>query len=109
MKKIIMLLFVLTGAPAGAYINVMDTGEMLAPGHFRAMIEPQYIFDKIPGAALAGRFDLPINDNLNGRVLLGGGAIDFESGAFIKWVPIPDYKNQPAIGLDAGVTYVRYW
>lgn len=93
---------------AFAYMDVMTTGELLDPGQFRAMVEPQLLFHKIDGGEIITRLDAGLTDSTNLRVLLGTGVIDFQTGVFLKWVPIPDYGSQPAVGIDTGVTYVRY-
>ena len=43
--------------------------------------------------------------SLNMRYFLGGGTTGFNGGAFLKWVPFPNYKWQPAIGIASGGEY----
>ncbi len=43
--------------------------------------------------------------SLNMRYFLGGGTTGFNGGAFLKWVPFPDYKWQPALGIAGGGEY----
>lgn len=43
--------------------------------------------------------------SLNMRYFLGGGTTSANGGALLKWVPFPDYKWQPALGIVGGGEY----
>ncbi len=43
--------------------------------------------------------------DFNIRYFIGGGESGFFTGSFLKWIPFPDYKYQPAIGASAGISY----
>lgn len=94
-------------SPSFAYYSTIDTGEILDEGQYRTSLESQFITDPGDGINLVGRFDAPIDDETNWRVLLGFGETDFQLGGFVRWTPIPDLENQPAISLLGGVLYAR--
>jgi hypothetical protein len=84
----------------------MDTGEIIDKGQYRASIEPQLVVSQFDGFNMIGRFDVGRNESSSMRFLMGGGsASGFEVGGFYKWIPIPDYENQPAIGLTGGAIF----
>jgi hypothetical protein len=60
------------------------------------------------GLNLNAFFDAGVSDSSNVRAVLGFGSVSFNTGVFYKWVPIPDYENQPAIGIMVGGTWARY-
>jgi hypothetical protein len=84
--------------PAFAYLSVQESNEITPAGKFKLGFEPQIKLSRGSGANFSGFFDAPINDEMSGRVILGAGDIDIFAGASFKWVPIPDYRNQPAVG-----------
>lgn len=86
----------------------MDSGTILPAGNYKLGAETHFITEGDDGVNLAARFDGPITDELNWKTLLGFGTTDFFAGGFIKWVPIPDLENQPAIGVTAGVLYANF-
>ncbi len=46
--------------------------------------------------------DNGIGESLSARVAMGGGSVDFNAFASVKWIPFPDFENQPAMGLRVG-------
>jgi hypothetical protein len=59
------------------------------------------------GANATGSFDAAINEDSSYRLNMGFGETDFFVGGSYKWVPIPDYDKQPAMGLRFGGLYAR--
>lgn len=108
MKKIVTFLMFISSVSSFAYYSTFDTGELVKEGRVEALLETQFVTDNNSGMNLNARADYGLNDESSFRALLGFGATDFQIGGFYKWVPIPDYKDQPAIGLSAGVMYARY-
>lgn len=107
MKKILLTLFILTQfSTLHAYQSVLDTGEILQEGRYRALLEPQLILSE-SGFNIAGRFDTSINGSSEFHALLGTGISGFHTGFYYKTIPFPDYGNQPAIGFKAGFEYGR--
>lgn len=108
MKRTLLLVFTsLLSTPAWAYLSTIDTGDLVPEGKYQAIIEGQFVTDPDSGANFIGRVDGSIDDETGWRGLLGFGDTDFEVGGFIKWIPIPDFEDQPALGALAGVTYAR--
>lgn len=93
---------------ADAYLSVVDTGEIISSGDYRGFLELQNTTSgPSSGVNLLGSFDLGVSESSNLRFHLGVGAVNFDVGTSYKWVPIPDYKDQPAIGLRGGISYAR--
>lgn len=103
-RWILAALFLLVGQPSQAFFSHLDTADLLKPGEYDLGIEPQYIFNSYSGLNVIGHFDMGSNnDSTNYKFTLGTGATALELGGFFKWVPIPDYGNQPGIGGYTGV------
>ncbi len=105
---ILPLLLVVTTNASWAYTSTLMDGDILEKNSYNFNFETQYI-DQKKGSGLNfnGRFDLPFNQDINLRALLGFGETDFHVGGLIKWMPIPDYERQPAIGLLTGFQYAK--
>ena len=91
-----------------AYYSTMDTGDLIAPNKYRVGAETQFITDEDSGVNIIGRFDKGFNDEMNFKAELGFGTTDFHLGGYVKWIPIPDYENQPAIGVTSGLLFAQY-
>jgi hypothetical protein len=48
-----------------------------------------------------------VTDSVNSRFEIGSGVSDFWAAASAKWVPYPDYQNQPAMGVRGKLIYMR--
>lgn len=92
---------------AFAYYSNLDTGEVLKEGEYKALAETQLLTDDTTGVNFVGRFDTWMSEELNFQGVLGFGEIDTQIGGFVKWVPFPDFDQQPAIGFKAGGLYAR--
>ena len=104
-----LLVALFTTQSASAFFSVMDTGDILDKGQYRAIFEPQFVFTKSTGANIGARLDSYLTDSTNVRgVICFGSSIDFYTGAFLKWSPIPDVDKQPAIAGEFGIVYARY-
>jgi hypothetical protein len=107
MKKLIMLAIFCGTANANAYQSLMTSGDLLQPETFQFLPYLESIFDDpIDGLNLNSRIAYGFNDELQGDLEIGVGEFDVMLGGFLKWVPIPDYEKQPAIGVRAGVSYI---
>lgn len=92
---------------AHAYLSLAESGELLPQGSYQVGIEPQLLTSKDSGGNINVFFDTPVNDSTSARILLGGGSIDFNAFASVKWVPFPDVDKQPAMGLRLGAGVAR--
>ena len=62
----------------------------------------------VDGVNVLGHVDKGLNDSSNLRFEAGTGATDAVLGGYLKWVPFPDYQNQPAVGFTMGAQYAHY-
>ncbi|MEN0058813.1 MAG: hypothetical protein AAGB31_08255 [Bdellovibrio sp.] len=92
---------------AHAYLSIAESGEVLSNGKYQLGLEPQLLTNKGGGANVNVFFDTPVNEATSARITMGGGAVDFNAFASVKWVPFPDVDNQPAIGLRVGAGVAR--
>ncbi|MEO0335614.1 MAG: hypothetical protein AAF202_04440 [Pseudomonadota bacterium] len=101
-----MLVFALFTAPSSlAFYSTVDDGKILEEGRYRLTGTGQLITSEGSGGNATGRFAHWWNDELQVEALAGFGDVDFQAGGFVKWVPIPDFDNQPAVGVKAGALY----
>ena len=109
-----LLYYVLTGYLLGptafAVTPFVDTGKLLRDGE--KDISAHAIIHHLSENKKTG-FHLTLTldhahwsqKSLNMRYFLGGGTTSFNGGSFVKWVPFPDYKWQPALGIAGGGEY----
>ncbi len=90
---------------AQAYYTVQETGDLLKPEQKQAAGELQFITSGDDGINFIGRFDTGFDDESNLRFEGGIGTTDFFLGAYLKWVPYPDFDKQPATGVTFGAQY----
>ncbi len=96
-------------SPAFAYYTVQDTGNLVKPNQEAIGTSLQWITQgPTLGVNLLGHLDVGFNDSSNFRFEAGGGATDAVLGAYYKWVPFPDYEQQPAVGFIFGAQYAHY-
>jgi hypothetical protein len=95
------------GLPAhAAYYGVLDNGEILESGKYKLTSDVQAL-TKNGGLNLGAMFDMGFQEDFGIRALVGFGKTDFYGGAMLKWMPIPDLDDQPAIGVNVGVIYAK--
>lgn len=97
----------LIASPCWAYYEVLDTGEVLKRGQHRLTGGVQAMTEH-GGTNITGMFDTGIQEDFGLRGLVGFGNTDYYFGGLVKWVPIPDVDNQPAIGADTGIVYAKW-
>lgn len=112
MKSQIFLAFVLVlsqlfSFAAQAYMEVGESAEIQPQGKFKAGFIPQFKLSDGSGMNFSGFFDSGLSEATSFRLHLGGGDLDFFGGGSFKWVPIPDYDKQPAIGGKVEAIYGR--
>ncbi len=107
MRLLMMIVaFLLTGT-AHAFMTVQESNEITPVGKYKLGAEPQFRTSNGTGFNFSGFFDMPVSDEGSFRGLVGTGETDFLAGASFKWVPIPDYGSQPALGAKFGGYYWR--
>jgi len=92
---------------ASAYLGLLTDGEVLSSGQQSLGIESQFVFNKNDGINFAGHYAAGLSESLEFLADAGLGATDFFIGGNLKFVPYPDYENQPAIGFVFGATYAN--
>lgn len=108
MKSLLHLVFVilLLSIKAHTFLITGESAELVKPGTYAVGGGAQLNFSPTQFNLIASA-DYGINDSSSVRAMMGFGGLDFQAGATYKWIPIPDYEKQPAIGLKAGVHYAR--
>ena len=90
-----------------AFFSTMDTGDILAPSQYTFTSEAQMVSSGEDGGNFRFHLDQAFDDSSQWRLTLGTGVNNYQASALFKWVPIPDYEQQPAIGLIGGLSFVE--
>ncbi len=98
---------VIISTPAKAYLSLAESGELIPKHGYQLGLETQALTNLNSGLNLNLLLDAPVNDSTTARLELGGGSIDFNAFASLKWMPFPDVDNQPAMGLRFGAGFAR--
>lgn len=89
-----------------AYIDKAQSAELPNRGVDRIGIVPQISFSDSQ-LNLSGFYETLLSDDRSFRLLAGTGSADLYFGFDYKFVPYPDYKDQPAIGGVLNMTISR--
>ncbi|RME17110.1 MAG: hypothetical protein D6797_03130 [Bdellovibrio sp.] len=108
LRSILSVLIFSYSLPLMAYYSTLTTGNLLPEEAVDFTGELQFLTDKSSGANIVGRLDGGLNEDMNWRGEFGIGQTDFHFGGFVKWIPFPDWKKQPALGVMAGGYFARY-
>lgn len=92
----------LSTTSSSAYVILGESGELIEPGKSSLSFFPQFILSDGGGFNFISFVDTGLTESSSMRLQLSTGDTDISGGASFKWVPIPDYQNQPAIGLKLG-------
>ncbi len=103
----VFFLLLAASSSAQAFLTVQESNEITPAGQYKLGVEPQLLTSNGNGFNFSGFFDAPLNDEVSARATAGTGDTDFVLGGSVKWVPVPDYRNQPAVGFKSGVNYWR--
>jgi hypothetical protein len=90
-----------------AYFTTGESGEIPKSGVYRIGLEPQFILSGTTGTNFGAFIDVPVGEAASIRGRLGFGVTDFFTSFSYKWIPIPDYGKQPAMGGKAEFIYAR--
>lgn len=102
MRLLVFIVSVFFISQGNAYMGLMTTGDILQNNQVQGLGYLEF-WD---GTNVNARASLGISEDLQGDIEIGAGDIDFTISAMAKWVPIPDYQKQPAMGIRGGVTYL---
>ena len=105
----VILFLICCSARLMALTPFVDSGHLLRPGKNEFSAHTQIISQKEGGLD----FNLFIQmdegflqrRDFNIRYFAGIGESGFLTGSFLKWIPFPNYRYQPAIGASAGISY----
>ncbi len=107
LRVLVSTLTLLISTYAYAHFSVLDTADVININRYRLQLEPQIMSGNASGTNLLARFDMGLNEETGLKAIVGGGALNFQAGAFYKWGPIPDTESQPAMALTVGVAYAN--
>jgi hypothetical protein len=85
-----------------AVYTLGESGEVLSEGTYNMGFEPQIVINNPYGSSgLNGDFvfDYPVQADGSLRAKVGTGMSLFDASVAYKYVPFPDYLEQPAVGL----------
>ncbi|MCC2677672.1 MAG: hypothetical protein K0R29_248 [Pseudobdellovibrio sp.] len=108
--RIALQIFVITtffASPSFAAFGLLETAEIIPAGVYRVGAAPQLYLGNGGGVDGSAFLDLNVGQSLNSRLEIGSGVSDFWASASAKFVPYPDYQNQPAMGIRGKVIYMR--
>jgi hypothetical protein len=107
-KSFVSVLILLCSVKASAaFLTLSESAELISEGHYRLGVAPQLRLSDGNGFNAGFYADGFISDDMNWRGLIGGGTTDFFMQGSVKWVPVPDYDKQPALGGRLMVFYSR--
>lgn len=89
------------------YLTIGESGEVIQPGSYRFGGSLQTYSAGNGGLNVGGFFDAGWKDDLSSRFLFGVGSVEYQMGATLKYIPFPDYGNQPALGIRSAIWLSR--
>lgn len=89
------------------FLSIGESGEMLNKGNYRVGASLQNLSAGRSGLNIGTFVDSGISDDMSARFLFGVGSVDFHLGGSLKYIPFPDFENQPAIGIKASAWLAR--
>ena len=90
-----------------AFLTLSESAELINEGHYRLGVAPQLRLSDGNGFNVGFYADGYISEGMNWRGLIGGGTTDYFMQGTVKWIPVPDYDKQPAMGGRLMVFYSR--
>lgn len=99
------LALILSASSSFAYYSTIESGEVIPEGAYRFGAEPQMRLSEGNGFNFSGFADMGLGNDMSARAQLGSGDTELLASASFKWIPFPDYKNQPALGGKAEVMF----
>ncbi len=106
--KCAFFLLVLCGSiQAHSYLTLGESGDVTPRDTLKLGFEPQLRISDGGAANFSLFLDAAIKDDLSWRAQIGTGETDLYAGGSIKWIPIPDFEKQPALGLRTDVYFGR--
>ena len=114
-KRYYLLFYVFLSPSALADVPFLDTGELLKDWQYEPAIHLQILnYEKSTTSTKAGNYinmfamwdgGFMQREDVNVKYFAAGGSSGALGGAFLKWIPFPDYRYQPAMGFSIGGGY----
>jgi hypothetical protein len=92
---------------AQAYLVHGESADLVPADHYQAGAATDLLLTSKSGLDLFGFFDMPATDDSSIRFIGSTGETDFTLGGYWKWIPVPDYDSQPAMGVKVGAVLAR--
>ena len=106
LRSLVYAALALTSPMAFGYYSVLDNAELLKDGQYRLLGTGQ-LLTETGGANLSARIDAGLTEDVGARGIFGFGKTDVFFGGMLRWSPIPDLDDQPAMGANVGVLYAK--
>lgn len=90
------------------YLTIGESGEVIQPGTYRLGGSLQTYSAGNGGLNVGGFLDAGWKEDLSSRFLFGVGSVEYQMGASLKYIPFPDYGNQPALGIRSAIWLSRF-
>lgn len=100
---LISIISLFLSSSALGFMTVQETAEISPMGKYKLGLEPQLRLSDGSGFNFSGFFDAALSEETSARVAAGFGDTDFFGSGSFKWVPVPDYEKQPAVGGKASI------
>lgn len=108
LRSALIIVLALSMAPAAhAILTVNESAELVSDDTYKIGAEPQFGMSDSQGFDLGIFMDRSFRDDMGFRLAMGTGDTDYYLTGSLKWIPVPDYEGQPAMGLKGGVTFWR--
>jgi hypothetical protein len=85
----------------------MDTADILAPEQYTLTGEGQWVTTGKKGLNFRGHLDQSVTDSTQLRLTLGTGVNSLQGAFNFKWVPVPDFDQQPGFGVIFSANYSK--
>lgn len=100
LKNLILVSVIFSPLSAFSFLSTIDSGELVPVNQYRLILEPQ-----LSPYNLSAHFDAGISDASQLRVSMGSGETATHFDFSVKYIPIPDIDDQPAIGYKVGALF----
>jgi len=104
----IFSLLVLCSVPVWSYLTILESGEPLTTSEMHLGFAPQFMSGGFEGSNGVLSLRTGLDEGRDFSLQIGGGDVNFWTSLATRWIPIPDYDDQPAIGLRFDVTLSRF-
>lgn len=90
--------------PGWSYLTIQESGEPVPQNQLHLGFSPQFLLARESGSNGMLTLRTGLDEGRDFSFQLGGGYNNFWSTLSTRWIPIPDYNDQPAIGFRFDVT-----